>query len=90
MLKATGCLFVTSAVESLDDAVLERLAKGHTRADFEEALRLMRAADLALAPTFIPFTPWTTRQSYREFSANAARTWNWRSRWPPSNSPSAC
>ena len=67
ILRATGCLFVVSAVESLDDAVLERLAKGHTRADFEEALRLMRAADLALSPTFIPFTPWTTRQSYREF-----------------------
>jgi radical SAM superfamily enzyme YgiQ (UPF0313 family) len=66
-LRETGCLFVTSAVESLEDAVLERLAKGHTRADFEEALELMRRAGLALAPTFIPFTPWTTRESYREF-----------------------
>ena len=27
----------------------------------------MRAAGLTLAPTFIPFTPWTTRESYREF-----------------------
>ena len=67
VLKASGCAFVVSAVESLDDAVLERLAKGHTRADFEEALRLMRAEGLALSPTFIPFTPWTTRESYREF-----------------------
>jgi radical SAM superfamily enzyme YgiQ (UPF0313 family) len=67
ILKATGCLFVVSAVESFDDAVLERLAKGHTRTDFEEALRLMRAAGLALSPTFIPFTPWTTRESYRDF-----------------------
>jgi radical SAM superfamily enzyme YgiQ (UPF0313 family) len=67
VLKATGCLFVVSAVESLDDAVLERLAKNHTRSDFEEALTLMRAAGLALSPTFIPFTPWTTRQSYRDF-----------------------
>lgn len=66
-LRETGCLFVTSAVESLDDAVLERLAKGHTRADFEEALRLMRQAGLEMAPTFIPFTPWTTAESYREF-----------------------
>jgi radical SAM superfamily enzyme YgiQ (UPF0313 family) len=66
-LRETGCLFVTSAVESLDDAVLEKLAKGHTRADFEEAVRLMRSADLAMAPTFIPFTPWTTRESYGEF-----------------------
>ena len=66
-LRDTGCLFVTSAVESLDDVVLERLAKGHTRADFEEALALTRSASLPLAPTFIPFTPWTTRDSYREF-----------------------
>jgi radical SAM superfamily enzyme YgiQ (UPF0313 family) len=67
VLKRTGCLFVTSAVESLDDAVLEKLAKGHTRAGFEEALAAMRAAGLPLAPTFIPFTPWTTLASYREF-----------------------
>jgi hypothetical protein len=67
VLHKTGCLFVTSAVESLDDTVLEKLAKGHTRAGFEEALRLMRAAGLPLAPTFIPFTPWTTMESYREF-----------------------
>jgi radical SAM superfamily enzyme YgiQ (UPF0313 family) len=67
VLQRTGCLFVTSAVESLDDAVLEKLAKGHTRADFEEALRLMRAVGLPLSPTFIPFTPWTTLASYREF-----------------------
>ncbi|MGA2195564.1 MAG: CUAEP/CCAEP-tail radical SAM protein [Bryobacteraceae bacterium] len=67
VLKATNCLFVTSAVESLDDAVLGKLAKGHTRAGFEEALGLMRATGLALAPTFIPFTPWTTLESYREF-----------------------
>jgi hypothetical protein len=66
-LKETGCLFVTSAVESLDDAVLEKLAKGHTRAGFEEALGEMRAAGLPIAPTFIPFTPWTTPESYREF-----------------------
>src|ERR1700724_4324073 len=33
-LRDTGCLFVTSAVESVDDSVLARLAKGHTRADF--------------------------------------------------------
>jgi radical SAM superfamily enzyme YgiQ (UPF0313 family) len=66
-LKTTGCAFVTSAVESLDDAVLEKLQKGHTRAGFLEALQLMRAHDLPMAPTFIPFHPWTTRQSYREF-----------------------
>ncbi|MEK6629813.1 MAG: radical SAM protein, partial [Acidobacteriota bacterium] len=30
LLKRTGCLFVTSAVESVDDTVLARLDKGHT------------------------------------------------------------
>jgi radical SAM superfamily enzyme YgiQ (UPF0313 family) len=66
-LKATGCLFVTSAVESLDDSVLEKLAKGHTYAGFRQALDLTRVAGLPLSPTFIPFTPWTTRESYRRF-----------------------
>jgi radical SAM superfamily enzyme YgiQ (UPF0313 family) len=64
LLATTGCLFVTSAVESLDDAVLARLEKGHTRQDFFHCVDLMRANNLALAPTFVPFTPWTTRESY--------------------------
>ncbi|HTS25434.1 MAG TPA: CUAEP/CCAEP-tail radical SAM protein [Bryobacteraceae bacterium] len=67
LLKQTGCLFVTSAVESLDDTILRKLAKGHTRADFTRALDLMRTAGLPLAPTFIPFTPWTTQEGYGEF-----------------------
>jgi radical SAM superfamily enzyme YgiQ (UPF0313 family) len=65
-LKRTGCLFVTSAVESLDDAVLRKLEKNHTRRDFEDATRDMRAIGLTLQPTFLAFTPWTTRESYRE------------------------
>jgi radical SAM superfamily enzyme YgiQ (UPF0313 family) len=65
-LKETGCLFVTSAVESVDDAVLEKLDKGHTRADFVEVVHAFRSTGLTLAPTFIAFTPWTTRESYRE------------------------
>ena len=66
VLKQTGCLFITSAVESIDDAVLEKLAKGHTRADFVRAVELMRQAGLTLAPTFVTFTPWTTWTGYRE------------------------
>ena len=65
-LKETGCLFVTSAVESVDDPVLEKLNKGHTRADFLNVVQDFRRIGLTLAPTFIPFTPWTTRESYRE------------------------
>jgi radical SAM superfamily enzyme YgiQ (UPF0313 family) len=64
VLKRTGCLFVTSAVESLDDAVLARLDKGHTRADFIRSLELMRAEGLTMMPTFVAFTPWTTREAY--------------------------
>jgi len=64
-LKETGCLFVTSAVESIEDAVLEKLEKHHTRQDFIEVARDCRAAGLTLAPTFIPFTPWTTLAGYR-------------------------
>jgi radical SAM superfamily enzyme YgiQ (UPF0313 family) len=66
ILKRTGCAFVTSAVESIDDAVLEKLAKGHTRADFIAASQLMKQTGLTLAPTFVTFTPWTTRAGYRE------------------------
>ena len=71
-LRRTGCAFVTTAVESLDDAVLATLAKGHTRADFLEALRLTRAAGLPLSPTFIPFTPWTTLAGYAAFLRDLA------------------
>lgn len=65
-LKETGCLFIVSAVESLDDAVLAKLDKGHTRDDFLEAVALARAAGLSMQPTFLAFTPWTTRESYQE------------------------
>jgi hypothetical protein len=64
LLVATGCAFVTTAVESVDDDVLGRLEKGHTRADFERVVNLSRAAGLVLSPTFVPFTPWTTMPGY--------------------------
>jgi hypothetical protein len=51
----------------VDDRVLEKLAKGHTRADFITAAALCRAAGLTLVPTFVAFTPWTTRESYLDF-----------------------
>lgn len=66
VLAMTGCLFVTSAVESVDDEVLQRFEKNHTRRDFEEAVQVARAAGLVLAPTFVAFTPWTTPDSYRD------------------------
>jgi radical SAM superfamily enzyme YgiQ (UPF0313 family) len=65
-LRDTGCAFVTSAVESFDDAVLARFEKHHTRADIARAAELMRAHGLPLNPTFVTFTPWTSRESYRD------------------------
>jgi hypothetical protein len=44
--------------------VLSILAKGHTRADFFEAVRLCRAAGLTLIPTFVAFHPWLTLADY--------------------------
>ena len=65
-LRKTGCLFIISAVESLNDQILDLLEKGHTRADFLEAVRLTREAGLTLTPTFVAFTPWTTLGDYRD------------------------
>jgi radical SAM superfamily enzyme YgiQ (UPF0313 family) len=65
-LVETGCLFVTSAVESVDDEVLAKLEKGHTRADFIAAAQLCRDACLTLVPTFVAFTPWTTIDGYMD------------------------
>jgi radical SAM superfamily enzyme YgiQ (UPF0313 family) len=63
-LAATGCAFVTSAVESVDDDVLGLLDKGHTRAGFIEAVRLCREAGVTLIPTFVAFHPWLTLARY--------------------------
>ncbi len=65
-LRDTGCLFVTSAVESFDDDVLARLEKRHTRRDVEQVVALCRDVGLTLVPTFVAFTPWTTRAQYAD------------------------
>jgi radical SAM superfamily enzyme YgiQ (UPF0313 family) len=72
-LAETGCRFVTTAVESTDDRVLEALQKGHTAADFARAVALCEGAGLALSPTFVPFTPWTTMPGYLDLLATVAR-----------------
>ena len=63
-LRATGCLFVTSAVESVDDHVLALLEKGHTRQDFIDAVSACRDAGVMLTPTFVAFHPWLTLDGY--------------------------
>ena len=59
-LRRCGCLFITSAVEAVDDNILRLLDKNHSSRDFDRALALTREAGIALAPTFVAFTPWTT------------------------------
>jgi radical SAM superfamily enzyme YgiQ (UPF0313 family) len=63
---ATGCVFVVSAVESLSEVVLANLEKGHTRADVQVALDVLRRAGIALRPSLVPFTPWATVGDYLE------------------------
>jgi len=72
-LAALGCVFVVSAVESLSDTVLGHLDKRHTRADVVEVLDAVRAASIALRPTWVAFTPWTTLEDYREMLDFIAR-----------------
>jgi radical SAM superfamily enzyme YgiQ (UPF0313 family) len=65
-LRRLGCLFIISAVESIDDRVLAILAKGHTRDDVESVLDATRAAGITLRPTFVPFTPWSGLEAQRD------------------------
>lgn len=67
ILKQSGCVMVTSAAESVDDEVLLFLQKNHTAADLPKVIQLLDEAGLAFNPTWIPFTPWTTREGFREF-----------------------
>jgi radical SAM superfamily enzyme YgiQ (UPF0313 family) len=59
-LAASGCLFVVSAFECVDDATLARLDKGHTAADAGRAVTILRDHGIEVRPSWMPFTPWTT------------------------------
>ena len=59
-----GCRFVISAVETLNGKVLTILEKHHTRADVAEAIDIVHETGIALRPTWVPFTPWTTLDDY--------------------------
>jgi radical SAM superfamily enzyme YgiQ (UPF0313 family) len=65
-MKACGCLFIVSAVESLNDIVLQQLDKGHTASDVSTAFTLTDQAGISLRPSLLPFTPWETLDSYIE------------------------
>lgn len=66
ILRDTGCTFVLSAIESVDNRVLEILEKGHTRADFVSVVHSFREIGLQLVPTFVTFTPWLTLEGYED------------------------
>lgn len=57
---AAGVVFVVSAFESTNDAILTILDKGHDRPDMAEAVAIMQAARIDIRPSWLPFTPWTT------------------------------
>ena len=59
-----GCLFVVSAVETVDDRILKYLDKGHTQKDVIVALHNTKKAGIHLKPSLLPFTPWTTVSGY--------------------------
>jgi hypothetical protein len=55
-----GCVFVVSAFETVDDATLMRLDKGHSAHDAARAVALLRDSGIEIRPSWMPFTPWTT------------------------------
>jgi radical SAM superfamily enzyme YgiQ (UPF0313 family) len=65
-LVASGLLFVVSAFETTNDQILALLDKGHTRADEEAAIKILRAERTEIRPTWLPFTPWTSLEDLRD------------------------
>jgi radical SAM superfamily enzyme YgiQ (UPF0313 family) len=68
-LRALGASFVISAFEHVNNQILGRLKKGHSRADMDEALTILNDAGLPVQPTWLPFTPWTTLEDYVDLLA---------------------
>ena len=59
-MAASGCLFVVSALECVNDEILARLDKGHTTEEAVLAIELLREQAIETRPSFMPFTPWST------------------------------
>jgi radical SAM superfamily enzyme YgiQ (UPF0313 family) len=60
-MATSGCLFVVCALETTNDTILEILDKGHTTEQASEAIGLLREHGIEVRPSWLPFTPWTTR-----------------------------
>ena len=72
-LSRSGCLFVVTAMECVNDVILERLDKGHTARDAADAIALLREHGIEPRPSFMPFTPWTTLDDVVELLDFVAR-----------------
>lgn len=59
-LARLGVVFVVSAFETVNDRILALLDKGHTVGEMGEAVHVLGAAGIAVRPSWLPFTPWTT------------------------------
>lgn len=73
VLRSTGCILVTSAVESFDEQLLQIFDKRHTQADLLRAVQLLADVGIALNPTFVAFTPWTAAGDYVSFLSSIRR-----------------
>lgn len=67
--RQNGATFVVSAFEAVSAHILARLNKGHTVADMETAVAILRQAGIAVQPTWMPFTPWTSLADYLDLLA---------------------
>lgn len=67
--KQNGATFVISAFEATSETILLRLNKGHTVLEMETAVSILRDAGLAVQPTWMPFTPWTSLEDYIDLLA---------------------
>lgn len=68
-LRSLGASFVISAFEHVSNDILTRLEKGHSRADMDEALKILDDAGIPIRPTWLPFTPWTALGDYLDLLA---------------------
>ncbi len=72
-MAASGCLFVVSAFECVNDDILARLDKGHTAADAAEAIAILRAHGIETRPSWLPFTPWSSLRDVADILDFVAR-----------------
>lgn len=78
-LARSGLAFVVSAFESTSERVLVRLDKGHSASDCAAAVASLRSFGVEIRPSYLPFTPWTTREDVVEILDFVARhdlVWN--------------